>query len=146
MGPIIFLHLAERQNGKVDALFASGSGQSVQNFNWWNDNRLYLNYTEVETKLLEANLEANLSPRMQYCRNTKITFDKISKEDCIGFFDIEQEKAIGLAVGWDFEPLAPGECLVPAAYANDGVLIGSDIQANIRMGDLLQVLADQYNA
>ena len=64
MGPIIFLRLAEKQSGQVDAIF-SNHHASVKNFDNFDDNEYYLNYTEVDATLTEAGVRANLSPRIQ---------------------------------------------------------------------------------
>ena len=72
----------------------------------------------VDATLTQAGVKANLSPRIQQCDSTTFTQGLLENTDCLGFFNMEQEKAIGLATDWPFDPLGPGECLVPASYAS----------------------------
>ena len=63
LGPIIFMRLSENTVGEYDAIISSRAGV-VADFNSWQDNGYYLDYSATKDLFAAGNLEANLSPRL----------------------------------------------------------------------------------
>ena len=65
---------------------------------------------------------------------------------CLGFIDTEREKEISIGVGYPFDPLGPGECLVPSDYEEDeGIKVNDTVTLNFEMGNLLRAMAADFN-
>ena len=62
------------------------------------------------------------------------------------FMDTALEKAIGLGADYPFEPLGPGECIVPRSFLQKtGVKEGDTIQLMSEMKDFINVIIDVFN-
>mmetsp|Transcript_1214 Transcript_1214/g.1859 ORF Transcript_1214/g.1859 Transcript_1214/m.1859 type:complete len:198 (-) Transcript_1214:1127-1720(-) len=153
LGPIIFLRINEKQTGEVDAIF-SNRITSIANFPTYSDQGNYLNYTAVKERIAEVNIDANLSPRLQFC-GSKMSYTVPNKRgsgtkvesfsSCIGAIDTAREKEISIGTDYPFKPLGPGECLVPIDLEADGVEIGDEVDVYLTMGSLLKAMAAEYN-
>ena len=64
---------------------------------------------------------------------------------CLGFIDTEREKEISIGVDYPFDPLEPGECLVPTDYKDEGIKINDTVTLNFEMGNLLRAMTTDFN-
>ena len=46
---------------------------------------------------------------------------------CVKFIDTEQEKEIAVGVGWPYEKMGPGECIIGSEFKSQGVNVGDDV-------------------
>ena len=85
--------------------------------------------------MVDNNVEAYLSPRMQLCPpNDQMQFMDAAGTTlepdgtmCLKMIDTEREKKIDLGVSWPFEKLEYGECIVAADLAEKGVKVGDTV-------------------
>jgi len=87
-------------------------------FEGYEDGGNYLNYTEAKILLAKDKVDANLAPRQQLCGSNifykvPTSTTKLKLSTCVGAIDTAREKQIGLGAEYPFDPLGPGECLVP---------------------------------
>lgn len=59
--------------------------------------------------------------------------------------DTQQEKDIGLAPDYPFEPLKAGECLVPAKFKKAGAKVGGLLEVYIHNRKFMDVAVTTYN-
>ena len=82
-----------------------------------------------------------MSPRNEFIDSLATFSDGVTNYNTsvtLSYFDIEQEKAIGLATDWDFEPLGPGECIVPSRFSSYGVIAGVEIDIKVKIGNMFK--------
>lgn len=129
-GPIIFLSISQVETGQTDSSIAP-----IQNFAFpYTIDESSLNFTRASEVLQQQEVAHYMSPRYKTCpidwRMQVSRVDETSGEQtqivsngtmCMLWLDTEKEKEIGLGTGWPYKKLNPGECLVPASFAQKGV-------------------------
>ena len=61
---------------------------------------------------------------MQFIDNAYVIIDRSYIDMNLGYIDTDREKEIGIGKNYPFDPLGPGECLVPAVWQELNVKIG----------------------
>lgn len=96
-GPIIFMKLAQKDSGEIDAIYVAGPGRN-SNQNTYSEQEWYsLNYTAATAALDQNDITYNMAPRYQLCpQGDSIQFvDNVGTEllpngtTCFKFFDSE---------------------------------------------------------
>ena len=114
-GPLIFLQLAENQDGAFDGFFKHNldsysdySSNSKHNYNYTHIYQLYGDTYNLSPREQFQDISANYSsegyPELKGFKGT------------IVFMDTIRENQINLGNDWPFDPLAEGECLASSAF------------------------------
>lgn len=94
--------------------------------------------------MTDNSYDYKLSPRQQFCGSYAYVGSRRS-DVCLMLMDTQQEKDIGLAPDYPFEPLKAGECIVPDKFRQIGLAVGEQLEVHIHNGKFLDTAATVYN-
>lgn len=96
-----------------------------------------------------AGEDFKISPRLQNCGSYAFMSDAYQADAegvCIMFMDTDREKEIGLGADYPYEPLGPGECVLPEiAESTYNFNVGDELKLSIYMGNQMRTMASVYN-
>lgn len=97
--------------------------------------------------MAENSLDYQLAPRMQFT-SANVLANGYKVDANLMLIDTAQEKDIGLAPDYPFEPLGVGECILPEVMFQKNVApvaVGDTVTISFKIGDLLDVMAEVFN-
>lgn len=148
LGPLVFLSLAEKIEGQIDAIFSNANMPITgpYSYNYYNSNGQFLNYTLANELYGDQD---NFAPRKQawgcwFCNAENCTDYEGGR---ITLIETEREKQIELGTQYPFAPLKTGECNVPndLKVTLPGLKEGSKLILDIKFPYTINTIAEDYN-